>query len=209
MELLHQLIDFIRNPGDIARVGGYPVLALIIFVETGAFAFFLPGDSLLVAAGLYAATGTLNIFVLNLLLIPMAILGDATSYFIGSKVGPRLFNRPESRFFKPAYIKAAQEFYERHGGKAIIMARFVPVIRTFVPVVAGVAQMPYRRFASFNIIGGASWILSMTVLGFGLGKTFPDIGKHVEKVLLLIIFVSVLPGLIEWYRQRNKKGATA
>jgi membrane-associated protein len=144
---------------------------------------------------------------LNLLLIPMAIIGDATSYYIGARSGPAIFNRPESRFFKPSHVKAAQAFYEKHGGKAIILARFMPLVRTFVPVVAGVAQMPYRRFAMFNIVGAASWILSMTMTGYLLGNWSNSIGfpieKHIEKVIIIVVFLSILPGLIEYLKARR------
>ncbi|MBS1148478.1 MAG: DedA protein [Myxococcaceae bacterium] len=204
MQLFHDLIDLIRNPGAIIA-WGYPGLALVIFLETGALVFFLPGDSLLVTAGLYAGTDKgLSILLLNLILIPCAIIGDATSYMIGKRMGPMLFKRPESRFFKPKHIQAAKEFYERHGGKAIIIARFMPLVRTFVPVVAGAALMPYRRFAAFNVIGGASWVLSMTLLGYLLGAQWPDAGKHIEKVIIVIVFVSILPGIIGWWKNRNK-----
>jgi membrane-associated protein len=200
MELIQQLIHFIRDPAYIAELG-YPVLALIIFVETGAMVFFLPGDSLLVTAGVYAATGKLDLLLLNLILIPCAIAGDALSYTIGSKTGPMLFNKPRSRVFKPEHVAAAHGFYERHGGKAIIIARFMPVMRTFVPVVAGIAGMSYRQFGLFNIIGGASWVLSMTVLGYFVGLT--PLGKHVEAVILVIVFLSILPGIIAWLRSRK------
>jgi membrane-associated protein len=200
MELIQQLIQFIRDPAYLAELG-YPVLALIIFLETGAMVFFLPGDSLLVTAGVYAATGKLDLFLLNLILIPCAIVGDALSYFIGSKTGPLLFNKPRSRFFRPEHIAAASAFYERHGGKAIIIARFMPVMRTFVPVVAGIGQMPYRRFAMFNIIGGAGWVSSMTVLGYFVGKT--PLGKHIEAVIIVVVFLSILPGIIAWLRSRK------
>src|SRR3954447_13471688 len=209
IDLLHQLIDLIRNPGaSIAR--GYPGLPGVIFLETGALVFFLPGDSLLVTAGLYAGTDKgLSILMLNALLIPMAILGDATSYLIGKTLGQALFTRPESRFFKPKHIQAAHAFYEKHGGKAIIIARFMPVVRTFVPVVAGAAKMPYLRFASFNVIGGAAWVLSMTLLGYFLGAVFPAVGQHIEKVIIVIVFLSILPGLISWWRSRSSSPAAA
>ena len=204
MELLEKLIHFIRQPGELIALGGYPGLALIIFLETGALVFFLPGDSLLVTAGLYAAKGDLSMWVLNLLLIPMAILGDATSYFIGARSGPRIFNRPDSRIFKPEHMEKARQFYERHGGKAIIIARFMPLVRTFVPVVAGAALMPYRRFAMFNVIGAVAWILSMTLTGYLLGSLVPNIDKHIEKVIILVVFVSILPGIIEYFRAKRK-----
>jgi membrane-associated protein len=203
MDLIQSLKDLLHDPGIVIRWGGYPALALVIFAETGALVFFLPGDSLLVIAGLLARQGLLNILWLNLLLIPLAILGDATSYFIGTRLGPRLFSRPKSRFFNPKHIQAAHEFYERHGGKAIILARFVPVMRTFVPVVAGVAQMTYRRFGAFNVIGGASWVLSMTLIGFLLGGVDLLI-HHTDAVVVGIVFLSILPPIIEYLRARRR-----
>jgi membrane-associated protein len=206
MELLQQLVHFIRDPAYLAELG-YPVLALIIFLETGAMVFFLPGDSLLVTAGVYAATGKLDLLLLNVILIPCAILGDALSYYIGSKTGPMLFNRPRSRFFRPEHVAAAHSFYEKHGGKAIIIARFMPVMRTFVPVVAGIAGMSYRNFGTFNIIGGASWVLSMTVLGYFVGLT--PLGKHIEAVIIVVVFLSILPGIIAWLRSRKAPAPAA
>ena len=208
VEIIRWFIDLIRDPGELIRWGGYPALALIVFLETGALVFFLPGDSLLVMAGVYAAKGDLSIWALNLLLIPLAILGDATSYFIGARAGPKLFNA-RSRLFKPEHMRAAHDFYERHGGKAIILARFVPVVRTFVPVVAGIAQMTYRKFAAYNVIGAAAWVLSMTLLGYGLGNSIPNLDKHIEKVVVLVILLSLLPGLFEWLRVRRKARAAA
>ena len=201
MELFQKLIGLLRDPGALVEWAGYPGLTLIVFLETGALVFFLPGDSLLFMAGLYAGKGDLNIFLLQALLIPAAVLGDAVSYFIGARTGPAIFSKPESRFFKPQHLKSAHEFYERHGGKAIILARFAPFVRTFVPVVAGVAQMPYRRFASFNIIGGASWVVLMTVAGYFLGQ-FQFVKAHIEFIVLGIIVVSVMPGAVAWARQR-------
>jgi membrane-associated protein len=203
------LIDLIRNPGEIIAWGGYPALALIVFLETGALVFFLPGDSLLVMAGLYAAKGDLDLALLNALLIPMAVAGDATSYWIGRRTGPHLFNRPRSRFFNPDHVRAAHDFYERHGGKAIILARFMPLVRTFVPVVAGVAGMSYRRVATFNVVGGAAWVGSMTLTGYVLGTRFPLLVQHIEKVIITVIFLSILPGLIEWLRMRRRAGKPA
>lgn len=207
--MLHTLLDLIRNPGELIVWGGYPGLALIIFLETGALVFFLPGDSLLVMAGLYAAQGSLNIAYLNLLLIPCAIVGDALSYGIGYRAGKALLDRPRSRFFRPDLIQKAHGFYEKHGGKAIVLARFVPILRTFVPIVAGVAQMGYRKFALYNIIGGASWILSMTLIGYILGVRFPILVQHIEKVIILVIFLSLLPPIIEWLKARGRAAQSA
>jgi len=210
-DFIHWLLGIIRNPGDLIVWAGYPGMLLVIFIETGLLFPLLPGDSLLVVAGIYAAKGDLNIGILLLLLVPAAVAGDALSYFIGRKLGPRLFNRPRSRFFNPEHVKAAHEFYEKHGGKAIIIARFVPIVRTYVPVIAGVAQMPYRRFATFNIAGGASWITSMSLLGYFLGdfarsRGFP-LEKHVEKVIVAVVLLSILPGVVAWWRGRRRAQA--
>jgi membrane-associated protein len=206
-QFVHWLIDLLRHPDAYITWLGYPGMALIIFVETGAMVFFLPGDSLLVVAGLYAAKGDLNIALLNAILIPCAVAGDAVSYYIGSKAGPMIFNRPKSRLFRPDYLRAAQAFYDHHGGKAIIIARFMPLVRTFVPVVAGVAQMSYRRFAGYNIVGGAAWVASMTLLGYVLGNQIPNLGSHIEKLIIVIVLLSVLPGVIGVLRSRGKKPA--
>ena len=200
MELLHKLKELL-DPTYLIQVFGYPGLTAIVFLETGALVFFLPGDSLLFMAGLFAGEGTLNLGMLFLLLIPAAIIGDALSYFIGSRTGPALFNKPESKLFKPQHMKAAQDFYEKHGGKAIILARFMPIVRTFVPVVAGIAKMPYRRFAMFNVVGGISWVVSMTVAGYFLGQ-FEIVKKRIELIVIGIIFLSILPGIISWAKAR-------
>jgi membrane-associated protein len=200
---LHGLLGLLRDPGPIITWGGMPALAIIIFLETGALIPFLPGDSLLVVAGLYAGQGSLSIVLLNIVLPLCAIAGDATSYAIGKQLGPRLFSRPKSRFFNPDHLRAAHAFYEKHGGKAIIIARFMPIVRTFVPVVAGAAQMPYARFATFNIIGGFSWVLSMTIVGYFLGG-FEIVRMHLEKLIIAVVIISVLPGVIAWWRNRSK-----
>lgn len=204
METLHKLKELL-DPTYLIQLFGYPGVTLIVFLETGAMVFFLPGDSLLFMAGLFAGNGDLNLLFLQLLLIPAAILGDATSYFIGSKMGPALFNKPDSKLFKPQHMKAAHDFYERHGGKAIIMARFMPIVRTFVPVVAGIAKMPYRRFASFNMVGGALWVSSMTLAGYFLGQ-FEFVKKRIELIVIGIIVLSVLPGFIAWLKARKGGG---
>ncbi|MCC7542698.1 MAG: VTT domain-containing protein [Deltaproteobacteria bacterium] len=199
------VIHLIRDPGDLIRWGGYPGLTAIVYLETGAMVFFLPGDSLLVTAGIYAAKGDLNIWILNLLLIPAAIIGDATSYWIGAKSGPRIFNKPRSRFFRPEHVKAAHDFYEKHGGKAIIISRFMPLVRTFVPVVAGVAKMPYRQFAIYNITGAALWVLSMTMLGYILGRQFEHfVTHHTEKIIIAVVLLSISPGIYEYVKLKLK-----
>jgi membrane-associated protein len=210
MEWFSDFIDFIRDPGPVILQYGYAGLALIIFLETGALVFFLPGDSLLVTAGFYCAKrpDVVNIGLLNLLLIPCAVLGDATSYWIGRRIGPRIFNKPKSRFFKPDHIRAAHAFYEKHGGKAIIIARFMPLVRTFVPVIAGVAGMTYRKFAAYNVIGGAAWVMSMTFLGYFLGTRFPWMAKRIEIVIIVVVLLSISPGIYAWFKSRKTKPET-
>lgn len=195
------LFGVLRDPSELVRLAGYPGLTLIVFLETGALCFFLPGDSLLFMAGLFAGKGDLNIFMLWALLIPAAVVGDAVSYYLGSKAGPAIFKRSHSRFFKPEHLKAAHAFYEKHGGKAIILARFMPIVRTFVPVVAGAALMPYAKFATFNIVGGCAWVVSMTVAGYFLGQ-FDWVKQHIELIVIAIIIISILPAIIAYIRGR-------
>ncbi len=207
MQPFQWIVDTLRDPGDLIRWGGYPALVAVVFLETGAGVFFLPGDSLLVVAGLYAAKGELSLPLLILLLAPAAILGDAVSYGVGRKAGPLLFSRPRSRLFRPEHLAAAHAYYERHGGKTIVIARFIPILRTFVPVVAGAGSMGYRRFAAFNVVGGILWVASMTLIGFTLGSVIPDIHKHIEKVIVLVVFLSILPAVVGWLRSRGKARA--
>ena len=203
LQLLQRCIDVLRNPGELIVWGGYPALAAIIFAETGALAFFLPGDSLLLVAGFYAAKGDLNLAALNGLLIPLAILGDTTSYALGRRAGPALFARPRSRFFRPEYLQAASDFYQAHGGRAIILARFIPIVRTFVPVIAGMAAMGYRKFVAFNVIGAAAWVGSMTLTGYFLGWRFPVLLEHTEKVIVGVILLSLVPPVLEVLKARR------
>lgn len=189
------------------RNGGYLTLALIIFAETGLLiGFFLPGDSLLVTTGLLIATGVvdLNIWALNALLIAAAIIGDATGYFIGRKMGQKLYDRPNSRFFKKEHLVKTHEFYERHGGKTIILARFIPVIRTFAPVVAGAADMSYRKFAIFNVVGGVLWIASTTFLGYGLARMIPNVTDYLHYIIAGVIIISVMPPIFEFLKERKR-----
>ena len=201
--LFHQLTDV----ETMVRVGGLSAMTAIVFAETGLMVgFFLPGDSLLVTAGVFAANGRLSIWWLNILLVAAAILGDTVGYWIGRKAGPALFNRPRSRFFNPAHLRRAHDFYEKHGGKTIIIARFMPIVRTFAPVVAGMGKMEYHRFLSFNVFGGLLWVLSMTLIGYYLGQ-FAWVKKNIEIVIVIVVFVSILPGLIaaarEWLKKRR------
>ena len=190
---------------ELIRWGGPAVLALIVFAETGLLAgFFLPGDSLLVTAGLIASReGTMNIWWLVSLLSVAAITGDSTGYAIGYHLGPRLFHREDSRFFKKSHLLRTQRFYERHGAKMIVLARFAPILRTCAPTVAGAVKMRYRTFLLFNVIGGVAWASGMTLCGFFLGRSFPNIEQHVHWVIAVVILLSLIPIVREWMRSRR------
>jgi membrane-associated protein len=212
MDLFHRIYDV----QAIVRWGGLLALVAIVFAETGLLVgFFLPGDSLLVTAGIYCAPLTageaplLNIVTVNVAVIAAAIIGDTVGYWIGAKSGARLFTREQSLFFSKKHLLRTKEFYERHGGKTIIIARFMPFVRTFAPVVAGIGRMNYRRFLSFNVFGAAGWVLSMTMLGFTLSKVFKDLPKHIDKVIVVIIVVSLIPGAISWLANRKKTNTKA
>ena len=204
MDLIRRLFHLLTDVEGMIRWGGYAGLALIVFAETGFFAF-LPGDSLLVAAGIFCARGDLDLLTVNVVLIVAAIAGDATGYAIGRRVGKALFARPSSRWFKRHHLIRTQLFYERHGGKTIVIARFLPILRTFAPVVAGIARMGYRRFAGFNIVGAAAWVVSMSLTGYALGKTFPAIAKRIELIMLVVIAISLLPAVISSWRAARAK----
>ncbi len=183
---------------------GYALLFAIVFSETGLLiGFFLPGDSLLFTVGVVAGAGKLNIVAINILLMVAAVVGDAVGYSLGRKTGMRIFDRPDSRFFKREHLLKTHAFYEKHGGKTIIYARFIPIIRTFAPFVAGVAGMSYPRFLSFNIFGGIGWVLLLTTAGYYLGNV-PFVRAHFEKVIIGIILVSVLPIVVEFVRHRMR-----
>lgn len=193
---------------DLIRWGGYLILVAIVFTETGLLVgFFLPGDSLLITAGLVAAAGGLNIWWINVLLIVAAVTGDSVGYAIGARIGPRLFTREKSLLFNPAHVERTRRFYARHGAKTIVIARFVPIIRTFAPVVAGVGTMAYRRFLSYNVAGGVGWVTSMTWAGYLLGRAIPNIGEYVHVVVIIVIVLSVIPIVIEILRERRRRAA--
>ncbi|MCX6730201.1 MAG: VTT domain-containing protein [Candidatus Portnoybacteria bacterium] len=193
------LISFIRTVGYVGLFG-------IIFAESGLLVgFFLPGDSLLFTAGFLASQGILNIWILMGLTFVAAVAGDSAGYWFGDKVGDKIFTKEESWIFKKDNIRKANEFFEKHGSKTIILARFVPIVRTFVPILAGVGTMRYRRFLIFNIIGGALWTLGVSLLGFFLGKVIPNIDKYLLPIILLIIIISVSPNIIHLIRARKKK----
>ena len=211
--MIHALLDFLRTlttPDRLIHLlstamsgwAGYAMLTAIVFVETGLLVgFVLPGDSLLFTIGVVAGAGELNLVVIMLLLLAASMLGDFSGYLLGRRAGPAIFNRPDSRFFKQEHVQRTQAFYEKHGGKTIVYAKFVPIIRTFAPFVAGVANMPYTRFLSFDIFGGVGWVFSMTILGYLLGEV-GIVRRNFEKFVLLIIFVSLLPVIVQALRQK-------
>jgi membrane-associated protein len=202
LHLIHQLYQF----DDLIRWGGHFVLIAIIFAETGVMAgFFLPGDSLLVTAGLFAAAGYLNIFVLIGELCLAAILGDSVSYSIGRGIGPRLFSREDSLLFHKNHLLRTKHFYEKYGSKTIVIARFVPVVRTFAPVVAGVGEMNYATFLTYNVAGGIGWVCSMLLTGFLLGRIIPNVDRHVHKIILVVIFLSILPAIMEAWKEKRAR----
>ena len=211
--MIHALLDFLRTLTTPERLiqllssamsgwAGYAMLTGIVFAETGLLiGFVLPGDSLLFTIGVVAGAGELNLVVIMLLLIGASMLGDWSGYLLGRRAGPAIFNRPDSRFFKQEHLQRTKAFYEKHGGKTIIYAKFVPIIRTFAPFIAGVANMRYLRFLSFDIFGGVGWVFSMTILGYLLGEV-AIVRRNFEKFVLLIIFVSLLPVIIHALRTK-------
>ncbi len=198
LEILHQL----RDVEGLIRWGGLALIVAIVFAETGLLVgFFLPGDSLLFTAGFLAAAGHVNVAMLVVLTTVAAVIGDQVGYLIGYKTGTRIFQRPDSRFFKREHLLRTQAFYEKHGGKTIILARFVPIVRTFAPVVAGVAMMEYRRFVTYNVVGGVAWVWSMSLGGYLLGNLIPR--EYLEPVVVGVIVLSVMPLFVEWWRHRR------
>lgn len=193
------MLNFIHHLDivQLTRTAGYIGLTLIIFCETGLFlGFFLPGDSLLFAAGLLASQKVFNIFFLTPLLIAAAIIGYALAYWFGDKIGHWLLKRPDSFWFKKRYMIEAHAFYDKHGGKALIIGRLMPIVRTFLPIVAGMAEMSHRRFTQYNIIGAVIWCGGISIAGYFLGATIPHIDKYLLPLVLLIIVVSFLPALV-------------
>jgi membrane-associated protein len=203
MDFIRAFFDTVYNVPELVRIGGLIGLIAVVYAETGLLVgFFLPGDSLLITAGLFAAKGDFDIVALNVTLIAAAILGDATGYWIGRRAGQALYSRPDSLLFRKEHLRITHDFYERHGGKTIIIARFMPIVRTFAPVVAGAAEMGYRSFATYNVIGGVAWVLSMTLAGYYLGRVVPDIESNIHYVVAVVIALSLLPPVIAWLRAR-------
>jgi membrane-associated protein len=183
---------------------GYAFLFAIVFSETGLLVgFFLPGDSLMFLLGTVAGAGNLNLFAVNVVLMAAAVAGDTCGYLLGRQTGPKIFRRPDSRLFRREHLERTHAFYEKHGGKTIIYARFVPIVRTFAPFVAGVGKMDYMRFLSFNVFGGIGWVFVMTMLGYGLGG-IPIVKQNLEKAVLLVILISVAPIVVETLKASRK-----
>ena len=199
------LADFVQEHG----VWVYALLFVIVFCETGLVVTpFLPGDSLLFVAGAVAGAGDMNIVALMATLVAAALCGDNVNYFVGRYIGPRVFQFQRSRWFNPAHLRRASEFYERHGGKTIILARFVPIVRTYVAFVAGVGAMPYGRYLTFCVIGAFVWVVSLCLLGFWFGNQ-PIVKNNLTVVILIIVAISVSPGLFAWLRSRRQARAAA
>ncbi len=213
--MLTSLLDFIKTLTDPERLihllstvftgwWGYAMLCGIVFSETGLLVgFFLPGDSLLFTVGVVCGAGQLNIFAIIAALILASLCGNATGYLLGRHVGVKLFERPDSKIFRREHLEKTQAFYDKHGGKILIYAQFMPIVRTYAAFVAGVARMGYGRFFSFNVIGSVGWIFSMTMLGYTLGSV-PVVRANFEKAVILIILVSLIPVFLEVLKARRK-----
>jgi membrane-associated protein len=217
---MDQILDFIKTLYNAERLiqflssvmmtwVGYAIIAGVVFSETGLLlGFFLPGDSFLFTVGVVAGAAGLNIAAIIALLIVAAVVGNAVGYSLGRAAGPHVFNKPDSRLFKREHLLKTQAFYEKHGGKTIIYAQFMPILRTFAPFIAGVARMPYARFAMFNVVGAILWISSMTLLGYGLGN-IDIVRKHFEKVVVLIVLISITPLALEILKSRRNAAQPA
>lgn len=193
------------DPTTLIPAAGYVGLFFIVAAESGLFfGFFFPGDSLLFTAGLLAATGTLDIWTLVVLMPVAAVIGDSIGYWLGAWIGPRIFVKEDSFFFSTQYVTRAEYFYKRHGAKAVVLARFVPIVRTFVPILAGVGSMRYRTFVTYNVVGGLLWGVGVTLLGYFLGKSFPDTVHYLLPIIVVVIVLSLLPILREWRRTRRQ-----
>lgn len=212
MEFLHMLVDFILHIEvhldyliQTYHAWTYLILFMIIFCETGVVVLpFLPGDSLLFAIGAFAARGSFDFWTISLSLLAAAIIGDSVNYTIGKYVGPKVFYKDNSTFFNKDHLVKAQAFYEKYGAKTIIIARFIPIVRTFAPFVAGIGEMTYKKFMTYNVVGAVLWVFSFIPLGYFFGN-LPFIQKNFKLVMIAIIVISVLPAVIEFIRERKKK----
>jgi membrane-associated protein len=202
---IRHLVAQLYNVRGLIEWGGTLLVCAIVFIETGMFAgFFLPGDSLLVTAGVFAGAGQLKLATLLTFVTLCAIAGDQVGYFVGWKAGETLYGREDSRLFKKSYLVRAHDFYEQYGGKTVILARFVPIVRTFCPPVAGAARMRYRVYLAYDIVGGFAWVWSMTLLGYTLGRTVPNIDKRIHYVIVAVIVASFIPAIYHASKQHKR-----
>ena len=193
---------------ELIRQGGAPLICTIVFIETGFFVgFFLPGDSLLVTAGVLSAGDVIPLRWLLLPVMLFAITGDQIGYWIGRVAGSALYRKEDSLFFRRKHLQRAHDFYEKYGGRAVILARFIPIIRTFCPPVAGAAQMPYARYLTYDICGGIFWVGAMILGGYFLGRTIPNISQRIHYVILVVVILSLLPAIISVLKARREAGA--
>jgi len=210
---MEQTLEFVKtllNPQSIIHYGGLALLLFIVFAETGLFfGFFLPGDSLLFVAGLMCGTPIfdVNIYLLLSSVIVAGILGNFVGYYFGKKTGPVLFRRDDSFFFKKKHVKAAEEFYNRYGGTAIVLGRFIPIIRTFVPIMAGVVNLDFKKFVLYNILGCIAWVVSMILSGYFLGRLFPSLQHNLEYIVITIILVSMIPVVLTYLKEHRRNKA--
>ena len=206
IELIRHLVAQLYDVRGLIEWGGTALVCVVVFVETGMFVgFFLPGDSLLVTAGVFAGAGHMKLAELLSLVTLCAIAGDQLGYFIGRRAGASLYRREDSRFFKKRHLERAHEFYENYGGKTVIMARFVPIIRTFCPPVAGAAKMSYPRYLAYDVAGGFLWVWSMVFVGFTLGRTVPNIDKRIHLIIAAVLVISVMPAAYHAWKVRRAK----
>jgi len=210
LESIRQLLHSIYDVEGLVRAGGPLLVCIVVFVETGLFVgFFLPGDSLLVTAGVFAAAGTIPLWWLLVPAMICAIVGDQVGYWIGRGLGKSLYTRKDSFFFRRSHLQRAHDFYEKYGGKTVILARFAPIVRTFCPPVAGAAGMPYSRYVSYDIPGGILWVGSMILGGYLLGRSIPNIGQKIHYVIAVVIVVSLIPAVVSVLRERSQVKAAA
>jgi membrane-associated protein len=210
--ILHFLQSLYSPEGlrELIRSGGAPLVCTIVFIETGFFVgFFLPGDSLLITAGIFSYAGVIPLKWLLLPVMLCAIAGDQVGYWIGRSAGAAIYRREDSLFFRRSHLQRAHDFYEKYGGRAVILARFVPIVRTFCPPVAGAAKMPYSRYLLFDVVGGVCWISATVLGGYTLGHFVPNIGKYIHLVIGVVVVVSILPAVIGLLRSRKGPGAAS
>jgi membrane-associated protein len=210
MDLIQSFFQTVYNVPELIRLVGFYGIVAVIFAETGLLiGFFLPGDSLLITAGLFAARGDFKFASFILALIPAAIIGNATGYFIGHRTGMALYQRPNSFLFRREHLTMTHDYYVKHGGKTIVIAQFIPILRTFAPVVAGVAEMGYRQFATYNVVGAILWVGSMTTAGYTLGKVVPNIEQRIHYVVAVVIAISLMPPAIAFLKRRKSKESSS